>query len=220
MSDAVMKAKVDEYVKWDNLLTAAKAEVEKLKAFFQKQAIEAMKDSKSKQVEFWGNESGKVVVTTTETVKLVSYHFLLQVIGEVVLRDFIKTEPQYKLSEPFKRILTPIIQGTYVEQSVDDVIAQISTDEKTRKALKKKLKGNWEKDVENLKIIAGLNDRDAEHFAYFVQEAKNYERIVHLLEAAGHERGSTGFTAALEAIRHAVVVEEGIKVGLESEELA
>jgi len=217
MDEAVMKAKVDEFAKWVNLAAEAKKEIEKLKAEFQRQAVELMKDRKVKQVEFWGTQNAKVAVTTTETLKLVSYHFLLQVVGETLLKDFVKEEPQYKLSEPFKRLLTAIFQGAYVEQSVDEVIAQITGDEKTRKTLKKKLKGNYEKDVESLKVIAGLTDKDAEHFAYFVQEAVNYGKIVHLLEAAGYARNTEDFTKALDAIRHAVVVEEGIKVGLEAE---
>lgn len=217
MDEAVMKAKVDEFARWINLAEEAKKEIEKLKGEFGKQALKAMENKKVKRVEFWGSAGAKVEVTTSETLKLVSYNFLLQVIGEVLLRDFVKVEPNYKLSEPFKRVLAAIFQGDYVEQSTDDVIAQISDDEKTRKVLRKKLKGNWEKDVANLKAIAGLNGKEAEHFAYFIQEAKNYERIVHLLEAAGHSRESEGFKVALDAIRHAVIVEEGIKIGVESE---
>lgn len=218
--DEAMKAKVDEFAKWMNLLAEAKRETEKLKGEFQKQALKDMENKKIKHVEFWGTAGAKVEVTTSETLKLVSYNFLLQVIGEVLLRDFVKAEPQYKLSEPFKRMLTAIFQGDYVEQSVDSVIAEITDDDKTRKALRKKLKGNWAKDVQHLKAIAGLDDQEAEHFAYFIQEAKNYERIVHLLEAAGHARESEGFKVALDAIRHAVIVEEGIKVSLETEEIA
>lgn len=218
MDEALIKAKVDEYVEWDNLLSAAKKEIEKLKVDFQKLALEAMSDKKVKQVEFWGNDNGKVVVTTTETLKLVSYHFLLKTIGEVLLKDFAKEETQYKLSEPFKRLLTAIFQGSYIEQPLDAVLDQIGVDELTRKTLKKKLKGNWEKDVKSLKTIAGLDEKAAEHFAYFVQEAVNYGKIVHLLEAAGYQRDNEAFTAALESIRHAVVVEENIKIGLECEE--
>lgn len=218
MDEAVMRVKVDEFARWVSLAEEAKKEIEKLKGEFQKQALKAMENKKVKRVEFWGSAGAKVEVTTSETLKLVSYNFLLQVIGEVLLRDFVKVEPSYKLSEPFKRLLTAIFQGDYVEQSADDVIAQISDDEKIRKALRKKLKGNWEKDVASLKAIAGLNSEEAEHFAYFIQEAKNYDRIVHLLEAAGYKRDTGDFAAAMEAIRHAVVVEEGIKVGLEYEE--
>jgi F0F1-type ATP synthase membrane subunit b/b' len=71
------KTKVDEYVKWENLLNEAKKEIEKLKADFQKRGLELMENKKVKQVEFWGSENSKVVVTVTETLKLVSYYFLL-----------------------------------------------------------------------------------------------------------------------------------------------
>ncbi|GBF34118.1 hypothetical protein DCCM_3230 [Desulfocucumis palustris] len=220
MDKAVWMAKVDELAKWMSLAEDAKKEIDKLKGEFQKQAMKDLENKKVKRVEFWGSAGAKVEVTTSETLKLVSYNFLLQVIGEVLLRDFVKIEPNYNLSAPFKRILTAIFQGDYMEQPVEDVIAQISDDEKTRKLLKKKLKGNWEKDLANLKVIAGLNEEEAEHFAYFIQEAKNYEKILHLLEAAGHARDSQEFKVALEAIRHAVVVEEGIKVSLEIEKVA
>jgi len=212
-----IKDKVDEYVKWDNLLAAAQKEIEKLKVDFQKRGLELMADRKVKQVEFWGNENNKVVVTTTETLKLVSYNFLKKVIGETLLKDFVREKPQYKLSEPFKRLLTAVFQGTYVEQPAQEIIAYLTDDEKTRITLKKKLKGNWEKDVKSLQIIAGLSREDAEHYAYFIAEAMNYEKIVHLLEAAGYEKDSDAFRAALDSLRHAVVVEEGIKIGVESE---
>jgi len=215
--DELLKAKVDEYVKWENLLVEAKKEIEKLKTDFQKKGLELMADKKIKQVEFWGNENSKVVVTATETLKLVSHSFLQDIIGERLLRDFVKEELQYKLSEPFKRMLTAVFQGTYIEQPVTEIIAQLTNDDKTRTTLRKKLKGNWDKDVKSLQIIAGLGREEAEHFAYFIQEAMNYEKIAHLMRAAGYEPGSQGFQAALENLRHAVVVEEGIKVGVERE---
>lgn len=220
MDEAVIKLRVDEFVKWTSLMDEAKKEIEKLKAEFQKKAMELMKNKKVKQVEFWGTGNSRVAVTTTETLKLVSYNLLSKIIGETLIKDFVREEMQYRLSEPFKRILAAAFQGNYVEQSLNGVINQITADEKTKKALKKKLKGNWEKDVESLKIIAGLGKNEAEHYAYFIQEAVNYEKIVYLLEAAGHVRsddGDNGFKSAMENIKHAVVVEESIKVSLERE---
>lgn len=217
MHEALLKAKVDEYTKWDNLLTEAKKEVDKLKADFQKQGLEALKDKKVKQVEFWGSKNNKVVVTVAESLKLVSYNFLLSIMGATLIGDLVKTETKYEPREPFKRLLTAIFQGNYSEHPVNEIIEQITEDEKTRKALKKKLKGNWDKDVESLQTIAGLNQTDAEHYAWFIHEAKNYEKIVHLLEAAGHEREENAFDDVLEKLRHAVVVEESVKVGLEKE---
>lgn len=217
MIETEIRTKVDEIVKWSNLAIECKRELEKLKGEFQKYGIEEMSDKKLKQVEFWGSNNAKVVVTTSESLKVISHTFL-QMTLDHVLKDFAKENVTYEYSAPFKRILTAICQGTYLEQSLDDAILTVTADEQTRKALRKKLKGNWEKDVETLKSLAGLSKADAEHYAYFIQEIMNYEKIVHLLEAAGHKQGTQDFDIALQAIRHATVVEEGIKVGIEAEE--
>lgn len=219
MDDMSIKDKVDEIVKWSNLASECKRELDKLKGEFQKFGLEEMSDKKLKQVEFWGSNNAKVVVTTSESLKVVSHTFLLQTL-DYVLKDFAKENTTYEYSAPFKRILTAICQGAYVEESLDNAISQVTTDEKTKKALHKKLKGNWEKDIETLKILVGLSQVDAEHYAYFIQEIINYEKIVNLLEAAGHHKDTQDFAIALKAIRHAVVVEEGIKVGIEAEEVA
>jgi hypothetical protein len=219
MDEALIKAKVDEFAKWQKLADECKTELEKLKGFFQKLGTEELQDKKTKQTEFWGTKNAKVIVTNSESLKVVSHTFLSKTLGDV-LKDFAKEEPNYKYSEPFKRILTAIFQGTYVvDQSLDDVIGQITPDATVRKVLKKKLKGNWEKDVATLKNI-GLTQKHAEHYAFFVQEAVNYAKIVQLLETAGHQKDSPTFEVALQAIKNAVIVEEGIKVGVQTEEIA
>jgi len=220
MDNADIKAKVDEYSKWVDLQAEAKKEIETLKAYFQKIGLDQMQDKKIKQTEFWGSKNCKVVVTATESLKLVSYNFLLKIIGCTLLDDLVKVETEYKPKEPFKRLLTAIFQGDYNEYPVDEILSQITDDDKTRRVLKKKLKGNWEKDIESLKAIAGLNQSDAEYYAWFIYEAKNYEKIIHLLEAAGHEREGAAFEETMEKLRHAVVVEENVKVGLEKEDAA
>jgi hypothetical protein len=217
VDDALIKAKVDEIVKWSNMVGECKRELDKLKGEFQKFGIEKMSDKKLKQVEFWGSNNSKVVVTTSESLKVISHTFLAQTLDHV-LKDFAKENTTYEYSKPFKQILTAICQGTYVEESLDDAISQVTADEKTRKALWKKLKGNWGKDVQTLINLAGMSQVDAEHYAYFIQEIVYYEKIVHLLEAAGYKQGTPDFDTALKAIRHAVVVEEGVKVGIDAEQ--
>lgn len=219
MDEAVIKAKVDEFAKWDKLAADCKREIEKLKGEFQKLGIQALEDKKNKQVEFWGSNNAKVVVTQSESLKVQYHTFLKQTLG-VALQDFVKEEINYKYSKPFERILISIFQGTYVEQTLDDVIEQITDDEKKKKALKKKLKGNWEKDVATLEVLAELKPEEAQHYAYFVQEAVNYEKIMQLLKAAGYDKDSEDFEKTLQSIKTAVVVEEGIKVGVEVEDVA
>lgn len=215
MTEENIRLMVDEIAKWSKLAAECKTELERIKGDFQKIGIEEMKDKKLKQVEFWGSNA-KVVVTTSESLKVISHTFLKQTLTDV-LGDFVKETTTYEYSAPFKRILTSIFQGTYMEQSLDDTINQVATDEKTRKALRKKLRGNWAKDVETLKNLAGLSQTDAEHYAYFIQEVINFEKIVNLLEVAGHPKDTLDFDIALKSIRHAVIVEEGVKVGVEAD---
>jgi len=214
-----IKAMVDEIAKWSKLSDECKQELERLKGEFQKLGADALSDTKLKQVEFWGTGNAKVVVTHSETVKVFSHTFLLQTLDQL-LKDFSKEKITYEYSDPFKRILAAICQGNYVEQSLDEAISQITEDDKTKKALKKKLKGNWEKDIQTLMSLTSMKGKEAEHYAYFIREIINWEKIVHLLEAAGHHRNTNDFDIALKAIKHAVIVEEGVKVGIETDEVA
>lgn len=214
MNEEKIRYMVDEIAKWSKLAAECKKELDKLKADFQKLGADALSDKKIKQTEFWGTGNAKVIVTHSESVKVVSHTYLTQILNSI-LNDFAKEKITYEYTDPFKEILAAICQGDYMEQSFEDVIAQISNDEKVKKALRKKLKGNWKKDIQTLVNLAGLKHEDAEHYAYFIQEIKNYEKIVHLLEAAGHAEGTPEFDAALKAIRHAAIVEEGVKVGIE-----
>jgi len=218
MANETIKAKVDEYVKWNKFFSECKREIERLKGDFQKLGIESMKDKKIKQSEFYGSEGAKVVVTQSESLKVQYHTFLAQNLGEAALKDFVKEEVNYKYSKPFERLLIAIFNGAYVEQTLDDVIGQIADDPKTKKTLKKKLKGKWDKDVATLEAIAGLDREEAEYYAFFAQEALNYERVVQLMKAAGYSPGTEEFEEALKAVKTAVIVDEGVKVGVEYEE--
>jgi len=216
MTEELIKAKVDEFVKWSKMLEDCKHEIEVLKGDFTKLGEVALKDKKNKQVEFWGNENAKVVVTKSEKLVVEFPTILTQTFGEL-LKEYSKEKVTYDYSEPFKHVLISICQGSYLDQHLSDVIRQIPVDDETGKVLSKKLKGNWKKDIDTLMNTAGFDRTEAEQYAFLYQESINYERILRLLKAAGHEPGSPLFGSALDTIKTAVVVEEGIKVGIEAE---
>jgi len=217
MNQTIIRAKVDDLVKWQNLMEQCKREIDRLKGDFHTLGANEMKDKKVSQVTYYGSNNSKVIVTNSESVAVISHELLKNIIGKII-DDFTKEDTKYKYSEPFKRILKSIKNGTYVEQNMDDVIKQITEDESKRVSLRKKLKGNFEKDVEALKTIAGLNQQDAEHYAYFCNEAANYLKIVQVLEASGYKKGSPDFYDAIVKIKNLVEVDEGIKIGVDSEE--
>ena len=209
-----IKKLVDDYAKWDRLQKEAKAIIDGIKASLQETAVAMMKDTKQKQVEFYGTGSNKAVITEADTVKLVSPTLFKQVLGDV-FGDFIKEKTTFEATEPFKRVLQAILQGEYGENTLDDAIRQMEVDDNTSKLLKKKLKGNWEKDVATLMTVAGMTKERAEHFAYFVKEAIDFEKIVTILGAAGHKYKTPDFDVSLTAIKHGAGVETSVKIGIE-----
>jgi len=205
---------VDELVKWDQLAKAAKAGAEKVKAQIQELAVRDLENSKDKTVKYYGTGGNVVTVTNSATVKIASLFFLRAVLGDVT-NDFVKEEVSYKLSEPFKRTLAALCTGNYIEQTLDEVIAQMSVDETTAKLLRKKLRGNPDKDRQ---LLESLGIKDVDHWVYFVAEAAAYERIRRLMDVAGYIPGTSEYEKALHDLKLAVIVDEGIKIGLEYEE--
>lgn len=82
------------------------------------------------------------------------------------------------------------------------------------KELKKKLKGKYEKDTETLMKLVGLSEQEASDWAYLASEVINWEWMLQILKAA--EWGGTP-QEAVEVIRAAIFVDEGIKVTVEAE---
>lgn len=212
-----IKALVDDWARLDKLTKEAKVEIEQIKGKLQAEGLKKLQDTKLKQYEFWGSGPNKATVNTSETVKILSATLLKQKLN-VLFSDYVKEKPSYEPTDPFKRILAAISLGAYTETTLDEVIRQMGVEEKIAKTLKRKLRGTWEKDVALLEQVAGMPRDKAEHFAYFVKDAIDFERIVKILEGAGHKYDTPEFDEALSVIKHAVVVEEGVKVGINYED--
>lgn len=213
ITDEQLRAEVDEYAILTRQAEAIKERMETLKAHFEKRAVEDLKDTKAKSVSYWGSGNCRVVVQTSETVKPVSVTMIQRVLGNVA-QDFVKEEVTTKLTEPCKRLLGMVFQGNYTEGSLDELIRAITDDVKIQATLKKRLKGRWEKDMVALMKVAGLSEQEASEYAYLAAEVINWEWLAQVLKSAGWA-GST--QEAIEVIRAAVIVDEGIKVGIEIE---
>lgn len=209
-----MKEKVDRLAELNRQMDSIKTEAEQIKAWFEKQAVEDLRDTKNKTVEYWGNGNSRVVVGSSETVKPVSMTMVKKLMGEV-FGDFVKEGVSYTMTAPAKRLFAMMYLGNYTEGSLDATIRAITGDEKIQRTLKKKLKGKYEKDTETLIQTAGLTRDQASDWAYLTAEIINWEWMLQILKAAGW----TGTPEeAVEIIRSAVIVDEGIKVTVESEE--
>lgn len=208
-----LRRDVDEYAMLTQQADDIKGRLDILKARFERRAVEDLKDTKLKSTAYWGSNNCRVVVQTSESVKPVSVTMIQKVLGAVA-GDFVKTETNVKLTDPCKRLLGMVFQGNYTEGRLADLLSAISSDPKIQATLKKKLKGRWEKDTAALMSVAGLSEQEASDYAYLAAEVINWEWLAQILQAAGWS-GST--EEAIAEIRAAVIVEEGIKVGIEIE---
>lgn len=213
MTEEKIKLKADRLVELTNQQSTIKAEIDEIKAWFEKIATDDLKDTKKKTIDYWGSNNSKVVVGNSATVKPISMTMIKKLLGDV-FGDFVKEDTTYKMTEPCKRLFTMMFLGNYTEGSLDETIKAITADEKTRRVLKKKLKGKYEKDAEILMKMAGLSEQEASDWAYLTAEIINWEWMLQILKTAEWEGTPQ---EAVETIRAAIIVDEGIKVTVEAE---
>lgn len=210
---AEIKAKADRLVKLTNQQSVIKAEIDEIKAWFEKLATDDLKDTKKKTIDYWGSNNSKVVVGNSETVKPVSMTMVKKLLGDV-FKDFVTEDTTYKMTEPCKRLFSMMFLGNYTEGSLDETIKAITDDEKIQRALKKKLKGKYEKDTETLMKMVGLSEQEASDWAYITAEIINWEWMLQVLKSA-EWKGTP--QEAVQIIKAAIIVDEGIKVTVEAE---
>ena len=185
---------VDEYAALALEADRIKQRMDWLKGQFETMATAALKDTKLLSISYWGSQNSRVTVTNTATVK---------------------SETVDKMTEPCKRLLAMVCQGNFTMGSLEETIRAITGDAKIQATLRKKLKGRYEKDKALLEKVAGLPEQEASDWAFLAAEVINWEWLAQVLEAAGWE-GTT--QEAIDIIRAAVIVEEGMKVGVEAEQ--
>lgn len=201
-----VKAKADRLVELTAQKERVQAEMEEIKAWFENLAVNDLKDTKKKTVEYWGSSNARVVVGNSETVKPVSMAMVKRLLN-TVYPDFVTEKTSYSLAAPAKRLFTIAYLGAYTEGTLDDTIQAITKDEK--------LKGKYEKDTESLMKSAGLDAKEASDWAYLVSEVVNWEWMLQVLKAA--EWSGTP-QEAVDIINAAVIVDESLKVTVGAEE--
>lgn len=208
-----IKQKVDELTDLNVQQSKIKVRIDELKGFFETLATDDLKDTKLKSIEYWGTQNTKVIVGNSESVKPISMEMVKKLFG-IIFADFVKEETKFTMTEPCKRLFSVVLMGNYTEGSLDETIKAITADEKIQKTLKKKLKGKYEKDTSTLMTIAGLSEQEASDWAYLTAEIINWEWLIQILKAAEWQGTPQ---EAIDIIKAAIIVDEGIKVTIEAE---
>ena len=117
---AEIKANADRLVELTNQQSVIKAEIDEIKAWFEKIATDDLKDTKKKTIDYWGSNNSKVVVGNSETVKPVSMTMVKKLLGDV-FEEFVKEDTSYKMTDPCKRLFAMIFLGNYTEGTGSEI---------------------------------------------------------------------------------------------------
>lgn len=173
--------KLDKQGKENRALTNA------YKAELQARGISIMDDHNVKFVKFYGEE-GSVAVTDSMSLDILNPDKLKKLIGEGVWDAKVKesTETKYKYDSKFEKMLKAIFTGDYTfEVTLEEFLDQmpLKPDDKQKKLLLKKLKGDFEKDKDTLTsvLLGGVKDGesapDFDVELWYIYRIKNAELI-------------------------------------------
>lgn len=157
------------------------------KAELQARGISIMDDHNVKFVKFYGEE-GSAAVTDSMSLDILNPDKLKELVGEGVWKTKVKenTETKYKCDGKFEKMLKAIFTGDYTfEMSLEEFLDQmpLKPDDKQKKLLLKKLKGDFEKDKDTLTsvLLGGVKDgKSAPDFdveLWYIYRIKNAELI-------------------------------------------
>ena len=175
-ADIVAK-KIDRLAELREQQAKAKQEADIIEAELLKVAQEDLANTKYKSVKYEGTDSN-LQATVSESVKITLESLLPEIFG-TVYNDMVKISTKAELTAPAKRLIAGIWQGNFcMDTTVIDVISSMHLDDKTAKLISKKCKGiNYQKDVDNLIIIANMTDRQAQEYAYLLMEAAVWQQF-------------------------------------------
>lgn len=189
-----------------------KAEAEGIEVEFLKAMEDDLKDSKYKSVEYSDGRGNKVTLTEADSLKIVYPSYLEEIFGKAY-DDVVSMEIKYKLNAAASRMLTAIYNGEYLSGgSVPELVNTLGLDEKTSKALLKKLKGkSFDTDMKNLIKLGGLNEEEAKENAYLVSEICAWDEFMKLMQL-NDKTDEKDIAEMLRRIDGAVTVEQTAKI--------
>lgn len=205
---------IDACVQLDREQKRCRAVMNSYKAELQARGLALMEDHNVKYVKFYGGE-GSAAIMDSMSLDILNPDKLREIVGGVYsmkVKEEVKTA--YKFDAKFEKALKAIFTGDYTfETTLSDFLDQMSIkpDDKQKKLLLKKLKGDFEKDKETLISVLAPGGRVAEDFdveLWYIYRIKNGELIRAFLP-------EDGLDAAIEGIRKSIFVETKTSITLD-----
>lgn len=174
---------VDECIRIDREQRKGRALLNGYKAELQARGEAIMRDRNIKYKKFYGAE-GSVSIMGSMSLDILNHDRLKSLVGggvyDMRVTEDVKTT--YKLDAKFERALKALFMGDYTFEPLEEFLDQMSVkpDEKQKKVLLKKLKGEFEKDKETLLAVLapdGQEEPDFDVELWFIYRIKNGELI-------------------------------------------
>ncbi len=211
-----VKELVAAVIRADREQKKAASEKNRYKAELERRGMRAMEDQNTHCAKFFG-DAGKVSVTDSSKLDILNPDKLKAWIGDGVykakVRENAKTE--YKVDAKLERALKAVFQRDYTfEQGLDEFLQGMepAPDPAQRAVLKRRLKGDYEKDRATLLEVLQLpGDADLDVELWYIYKIKNAELIRSFLP-------EEGIDSTMDGVRQCILVDSRVSVTLDYEE--
>lgn len=168
-------------VELDREQKRSRALMNSYKAELQARGLALMEDHNVKYVKFYGDE-GSAAITDSMSLDILNPDRLKALVGGVYdMRVKAETKTSYKCDSKFEKALKAIFTGDYIFEELGDFLDEMSIkpDDKQKKLLLKKLKGDFEKDKETLLSVLAPDGEEPnlDVELWYIYRIKNGELI-------------------------------------------
>ena len=196
---------VEEAIRLDKEIKERTAKLNEVKAYLQ---AEGLREMENKNLRFFQmfSESGSCEIGYKQKLEIDNYSRLVGVLGSIVTEKVTKKEEvKYDPDKKFKDALIALYLGDYEDCDLEKLLSSDLgvSDEKQRKMLLKKLKGEYTADSRLLKS-AGVT-APAEEELDAIRRQRNYELVTRFFDIEKVDE---------EELKKAIFVEDSLSLGL------
>lgn len=215
LKDMTDRQLIDECIRIDREQKNGRALLNSYKAELQARGLATMEDHNVRYTKLYGDE-GSAAIMDSMSLDILNPDKLRALVGEGVYNMKVKEEVKttYKLDAKFERALKALFTGDYTfEMSLGEFLDEMSVkpDEKQKKVLLKKLKGDFEKDKETLLAALASPGQEPPDFdveLWYIYRIKNGELIRTFLP-------EEMIDGTIEAVRKCIMVESKTSITLD-----
>ncbi|MGL5438811.1 MAG: hypothetical protein ACRDA4_00285 [Filifactoraceae bacterium] len=170
-----IKTLIEKALEKEREIREISKDLDEIKVKLQSYATEEMENKNIKYLEIFA-ESGSVSSYYKEKFEVDNLAVLKELMGESLTGKIeIEQKENIKVESKVKEALIALYKNSYCNGDINQVIDTFSIDDKAKKLLLKKLKGDYRKDIKLLRSFGLEGDFEEELDA--IHDIKNYELV-------------------------------------------